>query len=206
MKPVFVDLFAGCGGLSLGLLQAGWNGLFAIEENRDAFKSLKHNLINETGHNQELPKFSWPDWLKTAPFELGNFIDQHERNLVGCRGTVHLVAGGPPCQGFSFAGKRVSEDPRNELFKLHLRIVEILYPTAVLVENVRGIDVAFGEESCNGNISRKEKKTHATEIRHALEEMGYRVEQRVICSKDFGVPQSRLRHYTFGVRRDLCGD
>ncbi len=67
MKPShfsFIDLFSGCGGLSLGLMKAGWNGLFAIEQNPDAFKTLRHNLIDVHEQGIGRPSFCWPNWLE----------------------------------------------------------------------------------------------------------------------------------------------
>ena len=65
-QRVFIDLFAGCGGLSLGLLTSGWKGLFAIEKSEDAFKTLCHNLVDSGSHNQHKPIFEWPTWISTA--------------------------------------------------------------------------------------------------------------------------------------------
>ena len=112
----FVDLFAGCGGLSLGLMKAGWHGLFAIEKNIDAFKTLTHNLIANKGKIQENPSFEWPKWLERKPYELRDFIDAHRDQLKILRGSVRLVVGGPPCQGFSFAGKTVERRPSKRSF------------------------------------------------------------------------------------------
>lgn len=108
-KHTVIDLFAGCGGLSLGLYQAGWSGLFAIEKNPFAFETLKANLIDNKKH------FNWPQWLPQTPHDINEVLKKYKVQLEGLRGKVDLVAGGPPCQGFSMAGKRVEDDIRNNL-------------------------------------------------------------------------------------------
>lgn len=202
----FIDLFSGCGGLSLGLMNAGWRGVLAIEQSPDAFKTLMHNLIEMREHNAGKPRFDWPDWIDAAPHEIAEFVSAHRRQLQAMRGEVQLVAGGPPCQGFSFAGRRTGKDPRNELFRHHLEVVDILKPELVLMENVQGIDTAFGA----GKKRRKKqcgrpRKSYANRIREALEEHGYVVQQHVLKAADFGVPQFRPRYFTLGIRQDLFG-
>ena len=103
-----IDLFAGAGGLSLGLYQAGWEGLFAIEKNAFAFETLKYNLIDIKKH------FNWPDWLPQTEHDINEVLKKYPKQLKSLKGKVDLVAGGPPCQGFSMAGKRVEEDVRNQ--------------------------------------------------------------------------------------------
>ena len=104
----YIDIFAGCGGLSTGLFNAGWHGLFAVEKNADAFSTLKFNLIDT------VPHFVWPEWLSTEAHDINELISKNEDNLKALRGHVTLVAGGPPCQGFSMAGKRNANDQRNK--------------------------------------------------------------------------------------------
>lgn len=205
-QPSFIDLFSGCGGLSLGLMKAGWKGLFAIEQSPDAFKTLRHNLIDENNHNAERPKFAWPEWLEEGPHEISSFIRKQRRHLEGIRGDVHLVVGGPPCQGFSFAGRRSGSDPRNSLFKYHLKIVDILKPELVLMENVQGIGTAFQTGKNRGEKRRERpRKSYASRIFKMLEEHGYHVQQDVIQAADFGVPQFRPRYFTLGIRKDFLG-
>lgn len=201
----FVDLFSGCGGLSLGLMKAGWRGVFAIEQSPDAFKTLKHNLIEIGDHNADEPRFDWPGWLEVRPFEIKEFVQAYRRRLRSLRGEIQLVAGGPPCQGFSFAGRRTGNDPRNELFRYHLQVVDLVCPELVLMENVQGIDTAFGASKQRGKKCRgRPRKSYAKRIRETLEKHGYAVQQHVLKAADFGVPQFRLRHFTLGIRRDLC--
>ncbi len=108
-KPTYIDLFAGCGGLSLGLHAAGWQGLFAVEKSPDAFKTLEYNLIEKINH------FEWPTWLPKQALEINSVLDNYQTELQNLKGKVTLVAGGPPCQGFSMAGKRNEFDLRNDL-------------------------------------------------------------------------------------------
>jgi len=203
-QPCFIDLFSGCGGLSLGLMKAGWKGLFAIEQNPDAFKTLKHNLIDEKSHNAGRPKFAWPDWLELCPYEISSFVKIHKKDLKTLRGHVHLVAGGPPCQGFSFAGRRCPSDPRNELFKYHISVVNILKPELVLLENVQGINIVHGKGHERDKKKRgRPRKSYASRISSMLFKNGYDVQQGVIRAVDFGVPQYRPRYFTVGIRKDL---
>lgn len=203
-EAVFIDLFAGCGGLSLGLMKAGWKGLFAIEQSPDAFKTLRHNLIDEGKHNRNRPRFDWPDWLDRNPQEICEFISGHRRQLRELRGMVHLVAGGPPCQGFSFAGKRTDKDPRNKLFKFHLEVVDLVRPAVVLLENVQGIDTSFGNKEDRKRKRRgRPRKSYAKRIKDVLHKHGYYVKQKLVKAMDFGVPQLRPRYFTVGIQCDL---
>jgi len=120
------------------------------------------------------------------------------------RGTVDLVAGGPPCQGFSFAGKRLEDDPRNRLFAWHLEIVELLQPKLVLMENVRGIDVAFNKAS--GKQKSSHTISYAKKIADVLKSHGYVVQQDVLRAYEYGIPQLRPRYFTLGIRKDLLRD
>lgn len=200
----FIDLFSGCGGLSLGLMNAGWRGIFAVEKSRDAFKTLKHNLIQKGDHNLGKPRFRWPSTLDIQPYEIKSFIRKHKELLHEIQGKVQLVAGGPPCQGFSFAGKRTGNDPRNELFKYHLQIVDIVKPALVLMENVQGIEIVFGVGKKKSKRKRgRPRKSYASRIKGMLEKHDYVVQQHVIKASRFGVPQYRPRYYTLGIRKDL---
>ena len=204
-QPTFVDLFSGCGGLSLGLMRAGWKGLLAIEQSPDAFRTLQHNLIEEKKHSAGKPKFAWPDWIEIGPHEVSSFVKVHKKYLKQLQGSVHLVAGGPPCQGFSFAGRRCSSDPRNELFRHHINVVNILKPELVLLENVQGIDIAHGKGQDRDKKKRgRPRKSYASRISNMLGKNGYDVQQHVIRAVDFGVPQFRPRYFTLGIRKDLA--
>lgn len=191
--PTFLDVFSGCGGLSLGLFAAGWQGLFAIEKNRDAFSTLKHNLISP-----DVPryKFEWPNWLAQEATEAANLLANHCDELSSLAGKVDLIAGGPPCQGFSTAGKRNPDDPRNLLTEDYIRIVSLVQPRLLLIENVRGFNAPFKD----GKRSRKDLRPYSEFVREKLERLGYQVHQAVICCSDFGVPQYRKRFLMIAVR------
>ncbi|WP_372359416.1 DNA cytosine methyltransferase [Xanthomonas axonopodis] len=191
--PVFVDAFAGCGGLSLGLLNAGWEGLFAIEKDANAFATLKHNLIDPTGHCQ---KFGWPNWLPAAPIDISNLLVTHINQLSALNSRIDLLAGGPPCQGFSSAGRRQADDPRNELFRAYINLVEVLSPSIVLIENVRGIGLEF--KSQKG----KEPINYAKEIERALS-AAYQTQWQLLKASDFGVPQNRERLILIATKKGL---
>src|ERR1700693_1003649 len=141
-KIVFADIFAGCGGLSLGLLQAGLEGKFAIEHDEFAFATLRANLLSKDSPF----KFKWPRWLPKEPIAIGKLLREYKEQLESLEGAVDLLVGGPPCQGFSSAGRRRHDDPRNKLFASYLGIVDTLQPKAVLIENVRGFTMDFDAE------------------------------------------------------------
>ena len=188
-KPVFIDAFAGCGGLSLGLLKAGWRGLFAIEKDAFAFDTLRSNLTGK-GANWA---FDWPDWLLLKPWSIEELMEQHADQLLALRGHVDLLAGGPPCQGFSSAGRRRTDDPRNVLFERYLEFVELVRPRLVLIENVRGITYNFDIGS-----DLADTRNFAAELVARLGE-GYHVYTDTIRCSSFGVPQQRPRFFLVGM-------
>ena len=120
-KPIFIDLFSGCGGLSLGLINAGWKGLFAIEKDKMAFKTLKHNLVDGRAKG-----FAWPRWLPKEAMPVSRLTREYKQNLKKLAGKVDLIAGGPHCQGFSLAGRRNKDDPCNKLIAQYLKVVSLV--------------------------------------------------------------------------------
>ena len=100
----YIDFFAGCGGLSLGLGWGGWRGVFAIEKDPMAFKTFEKNLIAEDAPHQHFE--DWPAWLTKEPHTIEDVLENRDtvEQLKKMVGQVTLVAGGPPCQGFSVAG------------------------------------------------------------------------------------------------------
>lgn len=189
-QKFFIDLFAGCGGLSLGLKNAGWRGLFAIERTSDAFETLKHNLIEK----EIVPSFQWPEWLPCKHMTTAELITGYSKHLKKLRGKVELIAGGPPCQGFSFAGRRNPNDPRNRLTEEYIQIVELVQPKYLLLENVRGFKVAFKQNGAD------KEKVYAEVVKEKLEKIGYQVFHQIVNASKFGVPQPRARFIMIAVK------
>lgn len=188
-KPTFIDLFSGCGGLSLGLVEAGWEGVFAIEKDPMAFQTLKHNLI------EQRRSFAWPDWLEQKSIPITKLLTNHKKRLADLKGRVDLIAGGPPCQGFSHAGRRNKDDPRNRLTNQYIKVVELVAPRFLLLENVRGFDSPFASSA-----RRHRKRTYAQYVKERLTQLGYVVFTDYLLSSDFGVPQHRKRFILIAIK------
>lgn len=189
-KPIYIDLFAGCGGLSLGLYHSGWKGLFAIEKSPEAFETLEYNLIRKLNH------FNWPDWLPRQPHDINEVSKVYKDNLKALEGKVDLVAGGPPCQGFSSAGRRVEGDARNKLVSSYLRFVRLVKPRIIFFENVKGFTTKFIKNKFKG-------KAYSEVVLRSLERE-YIVEGKMIDFAEFGVPQRRSRYILVGIKRDFA--
>ena len=189
-KILFVDAFAGCGGLSLGLMQAGLIGRLAIEHDKFAFETFRSNLLTRNSRYH----FNWPRWLPKEPISVDALLDNYEPELQSLAGSIDLLVGGPPCQGFSSAGRRRHDDPRNKLFSSYLRVVDILRPKAVLIENVRGFTQDFSDSRV---------KNYASELRNKLQTR-FDVYEDLIDLSHFGVPQQRTRYFLLGLRPGLC--
>ena len=158
-----VSLFTGAGGLDIGFERAGAEVLVAVDNDPEACKTLRHNRA---------------DW---AVFE-GDIRDFDPSPYEG----ADLVIGGPPCQGFSTAGKQDPSDPRNFLWKEYLRVVRAVRPRGVLLENVAAMANAKNEDHLHG-------------IAEALRALGYAVELRILNAADYGVPQVRRRIFLMGL-------
>lgn len=190
----------------MGLILSGWRGLFAVERDENAFKTLKHNLIDGPhGVN-----YHWPNWLPKKHITIGAFINRYRDELLELRGQVDLVVGGPPCQGFSMAGRRKKNDPRNVMFRHYVKIVELIRPTLLLLENVKGIDIEFGKEEEKAKQNRRRRGrpplTFAARIQSALDKAGYRVFVRLVKAVDHGVPQTRPRYFVFAISKTHLGN
>ncbi|MCG3774145.1 MAG: Modification methylase HaeIII [Nitrospira sp.] len=195
----FIDLFAGCGGFSLGFCQAGWQGIFAIEKDASAFMSFKANFLERSSRN----RFDWPDWLDQTAWDIHTVLAEHRTDLEGLRGKVTAVIGGPPCQGFSFAGARSASDPRNQLFEKYVEFVRLVQPRFVLIENVGGIRVKHENKFGNNtNTTGAKGQSYAEKIVEALKGAEYCPSEELIYSKDFGVPQRRPRVIFYAYRRE----
>lgn len=178
-KKIYIDIFAGCGGLSIGLLNAGWKGLFAIEKNADAFSTLKYNLIDNRKH------FMWPTWLPIQACDINEIIKKHAKELQSLQGKVTLVAGGPPCQGFSMAGKRDKNDQRNKLVESYIKFIRLVLPEVVVFENVHGFTVNFKGQN--------ETKQYSSYVERELKLLGYKTMHQIVDMSEYGIPQNRKR-------------
>lgn len=168
MKNIIaMDLFAGAGGLSEGLEQAGFNVAVANETNEWAAMTYAKNHPETILVRKDLRKVRSTELVR----------------LIGKKPL--LITGGPPCQGFSMAGRRRIGDPRSHLFFEFLKKIKEIRPKFILAENVIGL-LTFAQGSV---IKRIEKE---------LQEMDYHVSKRILNASDFGVPQSRKRLFIFG--------
>ncbi len=190
MSKTYIDLFAGCGGLSLGLHNAGWKGLFAVEKSIDAFETLEYNLIKRKKH------FNWPAWLEQSSHDINEVIDNHSENLQNLRGTVDLVAGGPPCQGFSMAGRRKEEDSRNSLIKSYIKFIDLVRPKMIFFENVKGFTQGFKKNNEKG-------QAYSEFVLEELSNLDYTVEGRLINFSEYGIPQKRTRFILVGISNEF---
>lgn len=198
----FVDLFAGCGGLSLGLALAGLQGQFVVERDPMAFETFSENFLG----SRKVPvmKFQWPSWLEQRAWGIDEILVAHQERLRGLQGKVAVLAGGPPCQGFSFAGRRQEDDPRNKLFEKYVQMVDMIKPSALVLENVPGMKVAHcskmrGEAQCGSAA-----ESYYEKLMKSLENIGYQVRGHTVDASHFGVPQRRSRLIVMGLRNDVA--
>lgn len=189
-KTTYIDLFAGCGGLSLGLHQAGWKGLFAIEKSSDAFKTLDYNLIQNKNH------FDWPKWLPKEALDINEVLSHYQEKLLKLKGKVTMIAGGPPCQGFSMAGRRNENDSRNDLINSYIKFVETVEPKIIFFENVKGFTMEFKKNKEKGIA-------YSSLVTKKLDEAGYYVKGQLVNFGEYGIPQKRTRFILVGIRKDL---
>ena len=182
----YIDLFAGSGGLSLGLHNAGLHGIFAVEKNKDAFSTLKYNLIERRNH------FSWPNWLEMKNWDINELLEVHSKELAALNGSVDLVVGGPPCQGFSMAGKRKNNDIRNQLMHSYIEFIKLVQPTMLFFENVQGFTVEFKDQ--------KNKQKYSDILVSELHKLGYNIDYRIVTMSEYGVPQNRKRFILFASK------
>lgn len=169
-----LDLFSGCGGISLGFKLAGYNISGGIDIDPDSIKTFQKNFPKSKAVCESLLEY-------TDERILEDFEDRK----------IDVIVGGPPCQGFSSANRwnKETADPRNKLFFEYLRFVELLKPKAVVIENVRGIltrDKGFAKDR----------------IEKLLKDLGYTVDCKVLNASDHGVPQNRLRAFFVAIRND----
>jgi DNA (cytosine-5)-methyltransferase 1 len=190
-----IELFAGCGGLALGLHRAGCDGLFAIERDPMAFETFEHNFLQKGAPFASFKK--WPSWLRKEAHDLEKLLTDAtvRTRLRGLRGNVDVVAGGPPCQGFSVGGRRDGLDARNRLVYAMLDFVDLVRPTSVLIENVEGIARKFVSKPGESGSS------VADDVIRLLEQKGYEATIQTLDATAFGVPQSRRRVVIFAIQK-----
>ena len=178
-RPIAVEFFAGAGGLSLGLEQAGFDVVLAVD--RDGYHVATHER-------------NFPSGLAICA-SVSDLNGEKIRGLLGTDREIDLVAGGPPCQGFSHMGTRDVLDPRNTLVNEFVRLVLELRPKAFLMENVPGMQSGATAAIFEHALGRWES-----------EEPGYAITTpvRTLNAADFGVPQSRERLFVLGIRRDIA--
>lgn len=193
----FIDLFSGCGGLSLGLLSAGLKGLFAIEQNPDAFSTLSYNLVSNRTF-----KFDWPKWLPISPMSVNDLLTKYRENLLNLRGTIDVLAGGPPCQGFSFAGRRDAKDERNTLTEQYIEVIKILKPRFLLLENVVGFNIRFVKNIDEADASLS-SLPYSKIVTQKLNSLGYEVFSDILSSSIAGVPQHRKRFILIAIHKEV---
>ncbi|MDR0933796.1 MAG: DNA cytosine methyltransferase, partial [Burkholderiaceae bacterium] len=168
-----VDFFSGAGGLTCGLNMAGFQSILGSDINPVYANTFASNHPHAKVITDDIRKISEHDILQ----------------LTGLKpGELDLIAGGPPCQGFSInAPIRSLDDQRNHLFKEYLRIAAILRPKAILIENVPGI-VSLG------------KGTVVEAIYQKLKQLGYAVDHKILFAGHYGVPQMRFRTIFLAIR------
>ena len=169
-----IDLFAGCGGLSKGFMDAGFDIIVGVDNDQAALNTFQLNHNGAIALNADLSKQETFDIIKS---------------IAGKR-SIDVVIAGPPCQGFSLTGPRNFDDPRNKLYLAVIEIVRQYKPKGFIIENVPGMAVMY-----DGQIK--------DEILRRFTKMGYNVECRILCAADYGVPQMRRRLIFMGVRKDI---
>ncbi len=173
-----IDLFSGCGGISLGFKWAGFKALLASDIDENCEKTFTHNFPNVPFICEDL-----------SNVEKEQF-DKHVKE------EVDVIIGGPPCQGFSLANKRrnkVADDPRNRLFYEFVKVINWYNPKSFVMENVKGLlSMKSGEVI----------KQIVYEFENAGK-FGYEVKYEVLKASDYGVPQARERVIFVGIRKDL---
>jgi DNA (cytosine-5)-methyltransferase 1 len=165
-----LSLFSGCGGLDLGFVQAGFHIKLAFDNWGPAVETHRQN-------SKLLGGEVFQRSLALADREIQ--VDELPR--------CEVILGGPPCQGFSFAGRQFLDDPRNQLYRDFVRIVSHLRPKAFLLENVLGMEAMALDQAIR-----------------AFEECDYVVTPNRVLATDFGVAQRRERLFIVGFRKDLC--
>lgn len=175
-KYNFIDLFSGAGGLSCGLVMAGFNPIASVEIMPQAVETYEYNFVSQKGFKEK---------VETRDIREQEVKEKLYASVEGKH--IDLIVGGFPCQGFSMAGYRVVDDPRNSLYKEMKDIVEHLQPEVVVMENVEGL-----RSMLNGKVEEK--------IIEDYKAIGYEINLTVLNSADYYVPQTRKRVIFIGNR------
>lgn len=173
-KYTAIDLFCGAGGLSLGLKKAGFNVKIGLDIDKDALETYRTNFKRTKIIHEDICKIDARSLEKLAGI---------------CRGDNFLLAGCPPCQGFSSIGKRDVENKKNQLVYEYLRIIKELEPSFILMENVPGMVKGVGKEIFKDVVRELEKQ--------------YFIVYDTLNAADYGVPQLRKRLVLQGIRKDV---
>lgn len=175
VKPTVISTFAGCGGSSLGYHLAGFQELLAVEWDDNAVATFKLNFPDVPVYHGDIAKLTGAECMRIAGVGVGE---------------LDVFDGSPPCQGFSTAGKRKFDDPRNSLFKEYARLIQELQPKVFVMENVAGMVKGYMKQAY-------------LEIMRTLRGCGYKAKGEVMNAMYYNVPQSRERVIVIGVREDL---
>lgn len=191
-----ISLFSGCGGMDLGMRQAGFEIRVMIDNSPECCQTLWVNFTRAGWKSTGTRRGRIPKWMQDREpvilqrdiCELSTAEILHHADLKV--GECGVVTGGFPCQGFSTSGKRVVDDPRNSLYKQCVRVVAEALPKAFIFENVPGL-----VSMAKGRIINR--------ICAELAEVGYDVMWDVLNAADYGVPQERRRVFFIGHRVDV---
>ena len=175
--PTVLSVFSGCGGFSLGFAWAGYTIKGHVESDLSIQRMYARNFPSARNCGSDVTGIS----------------DADLSSLCRKIGSIDVLLGGPPCQGFSLAGKREVSDPRNNLFQHYLRFVRHLQPKIAVMENVRLLT----------SMKNDRGGTVLQDILAGFRHLGYRVEHRTINAKDHGVPQHRERLFLVATSGDL---
>lgn len=193
--PYAIDLFCGAGGMSEGLIQAGFQILFSSDINADVEKTYvaRHEQLGlYQGVNTYFKRADIRDLASSDILKAIENLEMFKNKAVP---SIDAIFGGPPCQGFSRAGLRDKDDPRNTLFKEYLRIIKDIKPSYVVMENVEG----FLDTRLDGYVGvtgkrYKDNLLMPELLQREFELIGYKtLDIRVLDASDFGVPQRRRR-------------
>lgn len=172
-KKYMIDLFSGCGGLSFGFEQAGFECIVGVDSDKPALETFKYNHPKASAMHLDLSK-------EESITEIISKIDNRK---------INLIVAGPPCQGFSLSGNRDETDKRNILFYSVFKLAASIKPKYIVIENVPGIATLY-----------KGKAREA--ILEEFERLGYTCSEKILYAPDYGVPQIRKRMFFVGVLGD----